>query len=133
MEISTVSNMNSGASALKSTVAAMDSMFGISDSTMNLVNTAAAMMQIAMGGAQIIATAITAKETLNTIQTAKAAALTAANSAVPGIGWGKIALGLAAAGAAAVVTDVIMNYTLSGDMNTSSGRASISGAVGGMV
>ncbi len=133
MDISAVSNMNSGASAVKSTTAAMNSLFGISDSTMNLVNAAAAAMQIATGGAQLISVAVSAKETLNTIQTAKAATLTTANAAIPGIGWGKILLAVSAAGAASIITASIMNYTLSGDMSSSSGRASILSKVGGIL
>ena len=98
MDTSVVSGMNESVSSVKQTAAAMDSLFGVSDSTMALLNTASAMMQIANGGAQLITLAITAKESLNTILAARAVAGTTANALVPGVGWGKIALAVAAAG-----------------------------------
>lgn len=133
MDTSVVSGMNKSVSSVKQTAAAMDSLFGVSDSTMALLNTASAMMQIANGGAQLITLAITAKESLNTILAARAVAGTTANALVPGVGWGKIALAVAAAGAASLVTATIMNYTLSENLNSSAGRASVSGNIRGMV
>lgn len=133
MDTSVVSGMNKSVSSVKQTAAAMDSLFGMSDSTMALLNTASAMMQIANGGAQLITLAITAKESLNTILAARAVAETTANALVPGVGWGKIALAVAAAGAASLVTATIMNYTLSENLNSSAGRASVSGNIRGMV
>ena len=133
MDTSVVSGMNESVSSVKQTAAAMDSLFGVSDSTMALLNTASAMMQIANGGAQLITLAITAKESLNTILAARAVAGTTANALVPGVGWVKIALAVAAAGAASLVTATIMNYTLSENLNSSAGRASVSGNIRGMV
>lgn len=100
---------------------------------MAAVNTAAATAQMFTAGVSAIRVAGTAREMLNKKAEAEATALTSANLAIGPGGWSKIALAAGAAAAASAVTAVIMDYTLSADLESGDGRAGVTGAIGGIL
>ncbi|MFA5744548.1 MAG: hypothetical protein WC936_07070, partial [Candidatus Nanoarchaeia archaeon] len=64
---------------------------------------------------------------------AEATALTSANLAIGPGGWAKIALAAGAAAVASGVTAIIMDYTLSADLESRDGRAGVIGAIEGIL
>ena len=111
----------------------MSSLSGVSSEITTAVNTAAAMAQIFAAGASVVRTAATARELLNQKAAAEATALTSVNLALGPGGWTKIALAAGAAAVASGVTAIIMDYTLSADLESGDGRAGVIGAIGGIV
>lgn len=78
---------------------------------------AADALDVMAGAMQIVSGIATIMTTLNAKAAAQAVAGTAANATNP-IGWGKIAIALAAAGVAAAVTyPLVRNYTLKADLS----------------
>ena len=87
-------------------------------------------LDILAGSMQIAGTVATILSSLNSVSSAEAAAETAVNAALGPIGWGKIALAVAAMGTVSALTYSIMAYTLRADLSTPSGTQAVTQSLG---
>lgn len=107
------------------------SSFGIiGEDGANAMQKAAGALQMMSGAVAIMGTVSTVMEMRNKVALAQATALTSTNVAAGPIGWGKIAVASASAGAAYVAVLGITTM-IKADTETTVGRGIIQSAIGG--
>lgn len=133
--VSIKSTMKPMRGSIQSINNSMKSLGLIGDGEYAAINMITGALNIICGMATIAKLATAWREAKNVQEDAKAVALTTANTAIPGIGWGKIAM---AAAGAAIVTGVLVvavNTIKLGEFNlgTAEGRQAATDAAMGAI